>query len=82
MVTADIDFKAGTITLRCPRWRRKHVKPVEETKSQLSIKCKCDRVISWESDLTWVQCYAFPCGATIAPPNASDINFVAFACLR
>ena len=52
MVNADIDFSAGTITLRCPRCRRKHVKPVEDTKSPLSIKCNCDRVISWESDLT------------------------------
>ena len=71
MVNADIDFSAGTITLRCPRCRRKHVKPVEDTKSPLSIKCNCDRVISRESDLTWVRCYAFPCDATTAPPNGS-----------
>jgi len=57
---ADIDFDNGTITLICSKCRRKYPKRIAEIGSGVRIKCKCNSVVSWRGDLSWVTCYANP----------------------
>ena len=57
---ADIDFDNGTITLICSKCRRKYPRRIAEIGSGVRIKCKCNSVVSWQGDLSWVTCYANP----------------------
>jgi hypothetical protein len=57
---ADIDFDNGTITLICSRCRRKYPKRIADIGSGVRIRCKCNSVVSWQGDLSWVTCYANP----------------------
>ena len=59
-VKADIDFDNGTITLICSRCRRKYPKRIADIGSGVRIRCKCNSVVSWQGDLSWVTCYANP----------------------
>jgi hypothetical protein len=57
---ADIDFDNGTITLICSKCRRKYPRRIAEIGSGVRIKCKCNSVVSWQGDLSWVTYYANP----------------------
>ena len=59
-MTADIDFTTGIIILACSKCRRRYPRRIAETKTGLRFKCKCKSVISWQTDLSWVACYARP----------------------
>jgi hypothetical protein len=59
-VKADIDFENGIVTLICSKCRRKYPRRIAEIGSSIRIRCKCNSVVPWQGDLSWVTCYANP----------------------
>ena len=57
---ADIDFENGTITLICSKCRQKFPRRIAQIGSSIRIRCKCNSVVSWQGDLSWVTCCANP----------------------